>query len=176
MVGRFHKAAKDAAGGRGIGLLSQRRIERSSHSGRFRSPDMLPRSMTSLWRPCSQFPLLFKLMPLQPYSGGLFHDIRRGPIQVERSLLDRSNDVRIHGRQELSFVAWGGFSAPSWRRFCVRHRSACALCNPGNRPMGCHARQVTGAKAWLVSPDNLSPILLLMRRNSPLPARMPSKY
>src|SRR5258708_32042090 len=98
----------------------------------------------SLLLPCA--------MPLQPLLCGLFHDVRRGPVHVERRLLDRSNDVRIHCRQELSFVAWRGFSSPSWRRFFVRHRPACVLCNPGNRPMGCGLRQGTGTKAWSLSP------------------------
>ena len=42
---------------------------------------------------------------LQPLLTGFLHDIRGGPVQVERRLLDGPDDVRIHGRQELSFVA-----------------------------------------------------------------------
>jgi hypothetical protein len=40
---------------------------------------------------------------LQPLTGFL-HDIRGGPVQIERRRLDGPDDVRIHGRQELSFV------------------------------------------------------------------------
>jgi hypothetical protein len=40
--------------------------------------------------------------------------------KVECRLLDGPNDVRIHGCQELSLVAWRGFSSPCWKRFFVR--------------------------------------------------------
>src|SRR5580704_4764130 len=53
---------------------------------------------------------LFVLMPLQPLLGRLLHEIRGGPVQVECRLLDGPNDVRIHGCQELSLLAWRRFS------------------------------------------------------------------
>jgi hypothetical protein len=50
-------------------------------------------------------------VPLQPFLGGLFHDFGRGLVQPDRRLLDLPYDIRIHGREELPFVALGGFSA-----------------------------------------------------------------
>jgi len=122
---------------------------------------------------CSQFPLFFMPMPLQPLLGGFLHDVRSGPVKVKRGLLDGPYDVRIHGRQELSLVALRGLSAPSWRRFVVGHRPAYAWCNPGNRPMGCDQRQGTGARAWSISPT-IWVIFLLTQRNPR--SRMPEKY
>ena len=59
--------------------------------------------------PLQPFPLFFTLMPLQPLLGGLLHQVRGSPVQVECHLLDGPNDVRIHGCQELSLLALWGF-------------------------------------------------------------------
>ena len=56
----------------------------------------------------SQFPIIRWSAPAEADLAlltGFLHDIRGGPVQVERRLLDGPDDVRIHGRQELSFVA-----------------------------------------------------------------------
>jgi hypothetical protein len=62
-------------------------------------------------------------------------------------LLDGPNDVVIHGCQELSFVAWRGFSSPFWKRFaadsnpwdgfwdCTTHRQGDGVAC-GARPLG----------------------------------------
>jgi hypothetical protein len=62
-------------------------------------------------RPPPSSPLPFpRVMPLEPLRGGFFHDLGRRLVQADSRLLDSPNDVGIHGRQELLFVALRGFS------------------------------------------------------------------
>jgi hypothetical protein len=57
------------------------------------------------WSAPAEADLALLGLRLQPLLTGFLHDIRGGPVQVERRLLDGPDDVRIHGRQKLSFVA-----------------------------------------------------------------------
>jgi hypothetical protein len=55
------------------------------------------------------------MMPLEPFPGGLFQNLGRGLVQAHGRHFDVPDDIRIHRRQKLSFVAvatrWDGNSA-----------------------------------------------------------------
>jgi hypothetical protein len=107
------------------------------------------------YRPPPSSPLPFpRVMPLEPLLGGLLHDFGGGFVQPDGSLLDLPNDLRIHRRQELPFVALRGFSPLFLRRLRVRHRPARALCHSPKPSHGLRAAARDWAGRPTIFPDN----------------------